>query len=108
MSSSRVTTRPGEAVRVRKIASGAGAEVQRPLATVVIGGLVSSTLLTLLIVPIVYTLIDDGQRLLKRGLEDYSRTDAGSDPLESSSRSASASSVSSCRHSPSRLSRSPT
>ncbi|MCG5053750.1 MAG: CusA/CzcA family heavy metal efflux RND transporter [Myxococcales bacterium] len=33
------------------VASGAGAEVQRPLATVVIGGLVTSTLLTLLVLP---------------------------------------------------------
>ena len=36
------------------IASGAGAEVQKPLATVVIGGLVTSTLLTLLVLPTVY------------------------------------------------------
>jgi cobalt-zinc-cadmium resistance protein CzcA len=36
------------------LASGAGAEVQRPLATVVIGGLVTSTLLTLLVLPTVY------------------------------------------------------
>jgi cobalt-zinc-cadmium resistance protein CzcA len=36
------------------LATGAGAEVQRPLATVVIGGLVSSTLLTLLVIPTVY------------------------------------------------------
>ncbi len=36
------------------IARGAGAEVQRPLATVVIGGLVSSTLLTLLVLPALY------------------------------------------------------
>lgn len=34
--------------------SGSGAEVQRPLATVVIGGLVSSTLLTLVILPLLY------------------------------------------------------
>ena len=33
------------------ISSSAGAEVQRPLATVVIGGLVTSTLLTLLVLP---------------------------------------------------------
>jgi cobalt-zinc-cadmium resistance protein CzcA len=33
---------------------GAGAEVQRPLATVVIGGLVTSTLLTLLVLPAMY------------------------------------------------------
>src|SRR5262245_59767574 len=36
------------------VATSAGAEVQRPLATVVIGGLVTSTLLTLLILPTLY------------------------------------------------------
>jgi heavy metal efflux system protein len=36
------------------IATSAGAEVQRPLATVVIGGLITSTLLTLLILPMLY------------------------------------------------------
>jgi len=36
---------------------GAGAEVQRPLATVVIGGIVSSTLLTLLVLPTLYRLL---------------------------------------------------
>ena len=36
------------------LSAGAGAEVQRPLATVVIGGIVSSTLLTLLVLPVVY------------------------------------------------------
>ena len=36
----------------------AGAEVQRPLATVVIGGLVSSTVLTLLVLPAVYTWLE--------------------------------------------------
>ena len=36
------------------LATGAGAEVQRPLATVVIGGLVTATLLTLLVLPTIY------------------------------------------------------
>jgi cobalt-zinc-cadmium resistance protein CzcA len=36
--------------------TGVGAEVQRPLATVVIGGLISSTALTLLVLPVFYTL----------------------------------------------------
>ncbi len=36
------------------IATGAGAEVQRPLATVVIGGILSSTTLTLLVLPVLY------------------------------------------------------
>jgi cobalt-zinc-cadmium resistance protein CzcA len=35
-------------------ASGPGAEIQRPLAVVVIGGLVSSTLLTLYLLPLLY------------------------------------------------------
>jgi cobalt-zinc-cadmium resistance protein CzcA len=38
------------------IARGAGAEVQRPLATVVIGGIISSTILTLLVLPALYAL----------------------------------------------------
>ena len=38
------------------IATGTGAEVQRPLATVVIGGILSSTVLTLLVLPILYRL----------------------------------------------------
>lgn len=36
---------------------GAGAEVQRPLATVVIGGIISSTLLTLLVLPALYRIV---------------------------------------------------
>ncbi len=38
------------------VATGAGAEVQRPLATVVIGGVISSTILTLLVLPALYVL----------------------------------------------------
>ncbi len=38
------------------IATGPGAEVQRPLATVVIGGIISSTILTLLVLPALYVL----------------------------------------------------
>lgn len=37
--------------------TGTGAEVQRPLATVVIGGIISSTILTLLVLPVLYRLI---------------------------------------------------
>jgi cobalt-zinc-cadmium resistance protein CzcA len=39
------------------IATGTGAEVQRPLATVVIGGILSSTMLTLLVLPLLYDLV---------------------------------------------------
>jgi cobalt-zinc-cadmium resistance protein CzcA len=38
------------------LATGTGAEVQRPLATVVIGGVISSTLLTLIVLPVLYRL----------------------------------------------------
>jgi cobalt-zinc-cadmium resistance protein CzcA len=38
------------------IATGTGAEVQKPLATVVIGGIISSTLLTLVVLPALYRL----------------------------------------------------
>jgi cobalt-zinc-cadmium resistance protein CzcA len=37
------------------LATGTGAEVQKPLATVVIGGLLSATLLTLLVLPALYS-----------------------------------------------------
>jgi heavy metal efflux system protein len=40
------------------LSTSAGAEVQRPLATVVIGGLISSTLLTLVVLPVVYELFE--------------------------------------------------
>jgi cobalt-zinc-cadmium resistance protein CzcA len=40
------------------IATGTGAEVQRPLATVVIGGILSSTMLTLLVLPMLYRLVN--------------------------------------------------
>jgi cobalt-zinc-cadmium resistance protein CzcA len=38
------------------LATGRGAEVQRPLATVVIGGIISSTILTLLVLPVLYSI----------------------------------------------------
>ena len=40
------------------LASGPGSEVQRPLATVVIGGLISSTVLTLIVLPVLYRWIE--------------------------------------------------
>ncbi len=42
--------------------TGIGAEVQRPLATVVIGGVVSSTLLTLFVLPVLYGMLGRGGR----------------------------------------------
>jgi cobalt-zinc-cadmium resistance protein CzcA len=40
------------------ISTGAGAEVQRPLATVVIGGVITSTALTLVVLPVLYSLVE--------------------------------------------------
>src|SRR5439155_26202586 len=44
------------------LSTGTGAEVQKPLATVVIGGLITSTLLTLFVLPALYTLISGSGR----------------------------------------------
>jgi cobalt-zinc-cadmium resistance protein CzcA len=41
----------------RAVSEGTGAEVQRPLATVVIGGVITSTLFTLFVLPALYRLI---------------------------------------------------
>jgi heavy metal efflux system protein len=44
------------------LATGAGAEVQRPLATVVIGGILSSTFLTLVLIPVLYEWVEGRTR----------------------------------------------
>lgn len=41
------------------VSTSAGAEVQRPLATVVVGGLITATLLTLIVLPVLYSLFDE-------------------------------------------------
>lgn len=43
------------------LATGTGAEVQRPLATVVIGGIISSTILTLVLLPVIYRWMNEGK-----------------------------------------------
>lgn len=55
------------------LATGTGAEVQKPLATVVIGGLVSSTLLTLVVLPALYRLCAREHDLGERETEDMSQ-----------------------------------
>lgn len=49
--------------------TGTGAEVQRPLATVVIGGIISSTLLTLFVLPILYSMLHRNDRKQKAATE---------------------------------------
>lgn len=48
------------------LSSGAGAEVQKPLATVVIGGLITATLLTLIVLPILYYFLENGFKKPKK------------------------------------------
>ena len=43
-----------------------GSEIQAPMATAIVGGLMASTLLTLLVVPVVYTLLDEVPARLRR------------------------------------------
>jgi len=52
------------------VSTNAGAEVQRPLATVVIGGLVSATILTLVVLPVIYSWVEQKKELKmnKKGL----------------------------------------
>src|SRR3546814_20784178 len=58
------------------IASGAGAEVQKPLATVVIGALISATLLTLFLLPTLYARF--GQKVIEKP-EQYNEEHEGDD-----------------------------
>lgn len=51
------------------ISNGAGAAVQRPLATVVIGGLMIATFLTLFVLPILYVSFEKGIKLRKKGMQ---------------------------------------
>jgi HAE1 family hydrophobic/amphiphilic exporter-1 len=54
------------------LAIGEGSELQAPLARVVIGGLTASTLITLVFVPTVYTLFEEGWKGLRSGLAKHS------------------------------------
>jgi len=62
------------------LAHGRGAEVQRPLATVVIGGIISSTALTLLVLPVLYRTFHRKERA--RGSRSFLRRDRIEDQQE--------------------------
>ncbi|RKG60905.1 efflux RND transporter permease subunit [Corallococcus sp. AB011P] len=57
--------------------TGVGAEVQRPLATVVIGGLLSSTLLTLVVLPVLYSVFGAGADAAREGGPKLADDDEG-------------------------------
>jgi cobalt-zinc-cadmium resistance protein CzcA len=63
------------------LATGAGAEVQRPLATVVIGGILSSTFLTLVLLPTAYEWVE--RRNEARAAKEASGKEASGAPMSS-------------------------
>jgi cobalt-zinc-cadmium resistance protein CzcA len=54
------------------LSTGAGAEVQRPLATVVIGGIITSTFLTLIVLPVLYAWIEKSTSTKRRSNQPHS------------------------------------
>ena len=60
------------------LSTGVGAETQRPLATVVIGGLITSTLLTLLLLPLIYEWSESRAEAKRR---EHDTADAGTERL---------------------------
>ncbi|MCL4787889.1 MAG: CusA/CzcA family heavy metal efflux RND transporter [Verrucomicrobia bacterium] len=62
------------------IASGAGAEVQRPLATVVIGGILSSTFLTLVLLPTLYEWLERKKKTADKAPEKTPSSEGGPSP----------------------------
>lgn len=50
------------------VAKGTGTEMRAPMAYAVIGGLITSTLLTLFVVPVIYALLDDVKKLFVKGV----------------------------------------
>jgi HAE1 family hydrophobic/amphiphilic exporter-1 len=61
------------------LARGDGAETRVPMGVAIIGGLLTSTVLTLAIVPVVYSLLDDLRARLARRESPRAATDAGGD-----------------------------
>jgi HAE1 family hydrophobic/amphiphilic exporter-1 len=51
------------------LALGAGAEMRAPMARAVVGGLITSTFLTLLVVPVMYSVLDDFGNWIKRHIK---------------------------------------
>ncbi len=62
------------------VSTSAGAEVQRPLATVVIGGLITATLLTLLVLPALYPLVMDAKMPTWRDIKGWVAARSGRQP----------------------------
>jgi cobalt-zinc-cadmium resistance protein CzcA len=72
----------------RAISTGTGAEVQRPVATVVIGGLITSTLLTLIVVPAIYRFFEP--KSLAKKKQEFTSTGQRIDEMHGSGNDATA------------------
>ena len=85
LASARIRLRPIIMTTVAMIAGmlplafalGAGAEQRAPMGRAVIGGLVTSTLLTLFVVPVVYSLLEDAVRAVRERLGSTSHSPVG-------------------------------
>jgi HAE1 family hydrophobic/amphiphilic exporter-1 len=55
---------------------GPGAELQAPLAIAVFGGLITATALTLIVIPVVYDLLEEGRGRVREAM-GWSRTPSG-------------------------------
>ena len=70
-------------VEAAAVGFGPGAESRRPMAVATAAGMVSSTVLTLLVVPVFYVLIDDGAEWVKARVRRLlGRPPAGEAPVE--------------------------
>ncbi len=65
------------------LGTGAGAESRAPIAAVVVGGNITSTLLTLILVPVIYNFFDWGGGLMKRLFGFILGTDSDTSPIAS-------------------------
>lgn len=64
------------------IGLGEGAESRAPMGTCVVGGMVTSTLLTLIVIPVMYSLLDDFGMWLKRWMPSDEEDDPSAQPRE--------------------------
>src|SRR5439155_7222182 len=76
------------------IGFGKGSETQAPMATAVIGGLTTSTMLTLFVIPTVYTLFDDLARWFRKDKRDLDRPELVEPSIEAIERKPAETSVS--------------
>ena len=63
------------------IGLGSGAETRAPMGTAIVGGMVTSTILTLVVIPVMYSTMDDLAGFAGRWMPGWKHRDAGTPPL---------------------------